>query len=153
MDIEMNDELGVEVEMQGALTATVERLAAATAMLEQAVERMFGRQGEFAVSAEAGVGRIVATVESNREAELEQRLAAAEIEIAELRAAGVSAPVVVTHSQGRKTLPVSMVNLLAKQGVTVDSMEAGALDAALVSLSIEQRIAVKAQLMRAGLLG
>jgi hypothetical protein len=46
-----------------------------------------------------------------------------------------------------------MVTLLAKQGVTVDSMEAGALDAALVSLSIEQRIAVKAQLMRSGMLG
>jgi hypothetical protein len=153
MDIEMNDALDVEAEMQGALTATVERLAAATAMLEQAVERMFGRQGEFAVSAEAGVGRIVATVESKHEAELEQRLAAAEAEIAELRAAGVYAPASVTHSQGRKTLPVSMVNLLAKQGVTVDSMEAGALDAALVSLSIEQRIAVKAQLMRVGLLG
>jgi hypothetical protein len=153
MDIEMNDALDVEVEAQGALTATIERLAAATAMLEQAVERMFGRQCEFAVSAEAGVGRIVATVESNREAELEQRLAAAETEIAELRASGVSAPVGITHSQGRKTLPVSMVNLLAKQGVTVDSMEAGAIDSALVSLSIEQRIAVKAQLMRVGLLG
>jgi len=159
MDIEMNDELGVEVELGGTLavedafTTTVERLAAATAMLEQAVERMFERQGELAVSAEASVGRIVATVESKREAELEQKLAAAEAEIAELRAAGASAPVAVTHSQGRKTLPVSMVNLLAKQGVTVDSMEAGALDAALVSLSIEQRIAVKAQLIRAGLLG
>jgi hypothetical protein len=156
MDIEMNDDLDVEVELEGAsdaLTATVERLSAATAMLEQAVERMFGRQGELAVSAEASVGRIVATVESKRETELEQKLAAAEAEIAELRAAGASAPVGVTHSQGRKTLPVSMVNLLAKQGVSVDSMEAGALDAALVSLSIEQRIAVKAQLMRAGLLG
>jgi hypothetical protein len=159
MDIEMNDDLDVEVELEGAsmaedaLMATVERLAAATAMLEQAVERMFGRQGELAVSAGASVGRIVATVESKRETELEQKLAAAEAEIAELRAAGASAPAAVTHSQGRKTLPVSMVNLLAKQGVTVDSMEAGALDAALVSLSIEQRIAVKAQLMRAGLLG
>jgi hypothetical protein len=159
MDIEMNDELDVEVELEGAsmaedaLTATVERLASATAMLERAVERMFGRQGELAVSAEASVGRIVATVESKREAELEQRLAAAEAEIAELRASGASAPVAVTHSGARKTLPGSMVNLLAKQGVSVDSMEAGALDAALVSLSIEQRIAVKAQLMRAGLLG
>jgi hypothetical protein len=60
-------------------------------------------------------------------------------------------PVGVTH--GRKTLPVAMVSLLAKQGVAVDSIEAGALDAALVSLSMEQRFAVKAQLMRAGLLG
>jgi hypothetical protein len=46
-----------------------------------------------------------------------------------------------------------MVNLLAKQGVSADSIEAGALDAALSSLSMEQRFAVKAQLMRAGLLG
>ena len=43
--------------------------------------------------------------------------------------------------------------LSSPQGVTVDSLEAGALDAALASLSVEQRIAVKAQLMRAGLLG
>ena len=54
---------------------------------------------------------------------------------------------------GRKTLPASMATLLAKQGVTVDSLEAGALDAALSSLSLEQRIAVKAQLMRSGMLG
>jgi hypothetical protein len=45
-----------------------------------------------------------------------------------------------------------MTTLLAKQGVTIDTIEAGALDAALASLSIEQRIAVKAQLLRAGLL-
>jgi len=37
-----------------------------------------------------------------------------------------------------------MTNLLARQGVTVDSLEAGALDAALISLSIEQRIASSA---------
>jgi hypothetical protein len=43
--------------------------------------------------------------------------------------------------------------MLGKQGLAIDSLEAGALDAALGSLSIEQRIAVKAQLMRAGVLG
>ena len=137
MEIEMKDELG----------RTVERLAAAAGLLEQAVERLAQRQNDFALDAEASIGRIVATVEGRREAELEEKLAAAEAQIAELKAAGA----VVSH--GRKTLPVAMVNLLAKQGVTVDSMEAGAVDAALVSLSVEQRIAVKAQLMRAGLLG
>jgi hypothetical protein len=45
-----------------------------------------------------------------------------------------------------------MATMLAKQGVTVDSFEAGALDTALTSLSLEQRIAVKAQLLRSGLL-
>jgi hypothetical protein len=142
MELEMKDELGI----------TVERLTAAAGLLEQAVERLAQRQSDFALDAEASIGRIVATVEARREAELEEKLAAAEAQIAELKAAAaVSVPVTVTH--GRKTLPVGMVNLLAKQGVAVDSMEAGAVDAALVSLSVEQRIAVKAQLMRAGLLG
>ncbi|MBB5317598.1 phage protein D [Edaphobacter lichenicola] len=140
MELEMKDELG----------STVERLAAAAGLLEQAVERLAQRQNDFAMDAEASIGRIVATVERQREAELEEKLAAAEAQIAELKAAAASVPAEVTH--GRKTLPVSMANLLAKQGVTVDTMEAGAVDAALVSLSVEQRIAVKAQLMRSGLL-
>ena len=126
------------------MTAVVERLAATAGLLEEAVERLAQRQSD----AEASIGRIVATVEARREAELEEKLAAAEAEIAELRASSVSP----TVTNGRKTLPVAMASLLAKQGVTVDSIEAGALDAALVSLSLEQRIAVKAQLLRAGLL-
>ena len=138
----------MEMEMKDELGATVERLAAAAGLLEQAVERLAQRQSEFAVDAEASIGRIVATVEGRREAELEEKLAAAEAKIAELQA---SVPASVTN--GRKTLPAAMTTLLAKQGVTVDSIEAGALDAALVSLSMEQRFAVKAQLMRAGLLG
>jgi hypothetical protein len=133
----------MEMEMKDELGAFVQRLAAAAGLLEQAVERLAERQKD----AEASIGRISATVD----AELEERLAAAEAQIADLKAAAASVPATVTH--GRKTLPVGMVNLLAKQGVTVDSIEAGALDAALVSLSLEQRIAVKAQLMRAGLLG
>src|SRR5271170_2619399 len=142
MEMEMKDELGM----------TVERLAAAAGLLEQAVERLAQRQNDFALDAEASIGRIVATVERQREAELEEKLAAAEAQISELKAAAAhSVHTDVTH--GRKTLPASMVNLLAKQGVTVDAMEAGAVDAALVSLSVEQRIAVKSQLMLAGLLG
>jgi len=116
--------------------------------LEQAVERPAQRQSEFALDAEASIGRIVATV--GREAELEAKLVAAEAEIAELKA---SASVTIAVTNGRKTMPVSVTNMLAKQGVAVDSLEAGALDGALGSLSIEQRIAVKAQLMRAGVLG
>src|ERR1700679_2296872 len=149
--MEEKGEEAMEMEMRDELGSTVERLAAAAGLLEQAVERLAQRQNDFAIDAEASIGRIVATVEGRREAELEAKLAAAEAQIAELKASAAYVPVSVTH--GRKTLPVGMVNLLAKQGVAVDSMEAGALDAALVNLSIEQRIAVKAQLMRAGLLG
>lgn len=139
MEMEMKDELGV----------TVERLAAAAGLLEQAVERLAQRQNAFVEDAEASISRIVATVDAHREAELEEKLAAAELKIAELQARGG----MVAPATGRKTLPTAMTSLLAKQGVTVDSLEAGSLDAALVSLSLEQRIAVKSQLIRAGLLG
>ena len=140
----------MEIEMRDELSLTVDRLAAAAEMLEKTMERLAERQSAFTVNAEASLERMVATAEQGREAELERKLAEAEAKIAELSAAAVTVPVAVTH--GRKTLPAGMATMLAKQGVTVDSMEAGALDAALVSLSIEQRMAVKAQMMRAGLL-
>lgn len=138
------------METKDELTVAVERLAAAADLLEQTIERLTERQSAFAVDAEASIGRIVATVEARREAELEEKLAAAERRIAELHAAA-SVPVAVTN--GRKTLPLAMTNLLAKQGVSLESVEAGTLDAALGGLSMEQRFAVKAQMLRAGLLG
>jgi len=130
----------MQTEVNIGLETTVERLAAAAALLEQAMERLAERQRET----ETTVGRISATVE----AALEDRLAAAEAKIAQLEATNV--PEEVTN--GRKTLPAGMATLLAKQGVTIDSVDAGALDTALGSLSIEQRIAVKAQLIRSGML-
>ncbi len=75
------------MEMKDELGSTVERLAAAAGLLEQAVERLAQRQSDFAMDAEASIGRIVATVEARREAELEEKLAAAEAQIAELKAA------------------------------------------------------------------
>jgi hypothetical protein len=139
----------MEMEMNNDLSMTVERLAAAASLLEQAAERLSEKQSTFHEDAEATIGRIVATVDTHREIELEQKLAAAERKIAELQASAAPA----AAPAGRKTLPTSMTTLLAKQGVTLDSIEAGTLDAALTSLSLEQRIAVKSQLIRAGLLG
>jgi predicted RNase H-like nuclease (RuvC/YqgF family) len=135
------------------LTETMERLEAVAEALEQAAERIAEQQVALAAEAQQSVGRIVATVETAREVELERRLAEAEQKIAELTAA--AAP----KAAGRVTLPAGMATMLAKQGVTLDaggsfpSMEASAIDGALASLSIEQRIAVKSELLRAGLLG
>jgi hypothetical protein len=51
-------------------------------------------------------------------------------------------------------LPASTANLLAKHGMgEAGQIEQGVLDTALQSLPVEQRIAVKSQLLRAGLLG
>jgi hypothetical protein len=139
----------MEMELRDELGATVERLAAAAGLLELAVERLAQRQDAFSENAEASIGRIVATVEARREAELEEKLAAAELKIAELQARGVGNAFAVA----RKTVPATAAHLFAKHGSAMDPMDTGALDAALVNLSLEQRIAVKAQLMRAGLLG
>jgi predicted nucleic acid-binding Zn-ribbon protein len=128
------------------LQTAADRLMEAASALERTVSRVAEQQVALAAEAESQVNRIVATVESQREAELERKLAAAEAKIAELMASASTQPV------GRKTLPTTMATMLAKQGVVVDSVEAGSIDGALSSLSIEQRIAVKSELMRAGLL-
>ena len=143
------------------LVEATERLEAVAEALEVAAERLSNERVAMAAEAEERVGRIVATVESAREAELEQKLAEAQAKIAELTAGAAvqAAAAVVSQSAGRKTLPAGMVSMLAKQGVSLEpaaggvSLEAGALDGALASLSIEQRIAVKAEMRRAGLLG
>jgi hypothetical protein len=119
----------MEMEMNdeiGTTIETIDRLAAAASLLEQTVER------------------------------LEEKIAAAEHQLAALEA-NAGCPTSRRDVGSRKTLPTQMTTLLARQGVTLDSLEpgslqAGSLDAALSSLSIEQRIAVKAQLLRAGLL-
>jgi len=97
-----------------------------------------------AVEAQASVARIVAESESSHVIELTRRLEETEAKIASL-----------TASAGRKTVTAGTATLLAKQGVDVGTvgLEAGALDGALAHLSVEQRIAVKAELMRAGLVG
>jgi hypothetical protein len=134
----------------------MERLDGVVSALEAAAERMAERQVALAAEVEGHVercvGRITATVESAREAELEKRLAEAEARIAELSASAASSVV------GRKTLPAGMSVMLAKQGVSLQGgegevvLEAASLDAALASLSVEQRIAVKAELLRTGML-
>jgi len=56
-------------------------------------------------------------------------------------------------SPNRKTLPALVTNLLAKSNIDVnESMDPHALDSALSQLSIDQRIAVKMQMARAGLI-
>jgi hypothetical protein len=115
----------------------MERLEAAAGLLERALTALQERQGE--------VERISATVEqSKRELELADKLAAAEREIAELKAASHD-PMPL-----RRTVPPSTSEMLAKHGIADGPVDVRTLDAALSGLSLEQRIAVKTQLLRAG---
>ncbi len=137
-------EIESSVAETGTLDETAARMFAAAERLEQAADRLRERHEE----AEASIGRILATTESRRESDLEAKLAVAEARIGELEARASSA-----GTGGRRTAPASAATLLSKGGVAVEGIEAGTLDAAMTSLSLEQRMAVKAQLMRAGLLG
>jgi len=120
-----------------------ERLEAATAVLERTLNWLEERQG--ALSGE--VEKISATVEqSRRETELAAKLAEVERELAEVKAA--SAANVVNPL--RRTMPAATAEMLAKHGIGEGPVDVKALDAALSGLSLEQRIAVKTQLLRAG---
>ena len=127
--------------MENEVREIIERLDAATSLLERTLTEFEERQG-------AGeVGRISATVEQcRREAELCERLAAAERELAELKAAAAQN----TPNPTRRTVPASTTEMLAKHGIADGPVDVRALDAALAGLSLEQRIAVKSQLLRAG---
>jgi hypothetical protein len=134
----MDENNGREMESAERLEAAADRLEKTVAWLEERQAAMTG-----------DVAKIVATVDATadaRQRDLERKLEEAEQQIAELKAQAAAA-------NGRKTLPVATMQLLAKQGIgSVDGMEAGSLDAALTGLSLEQRVAVKAQLIRAGAL-
>jgi hypothetical protein len=124
----------------------VERLEAAATLLE----RTLGLLEERVASANALAGdveKISATVEqSRREAELAEKLEATERELAALKAPASQAIL----NPLRKTLPAAANEMLAKHGIGDGPVDVRALDAALSGLGLEQRIAVKTQLLRSG---
>ena len=122
-----------------------ERLEAAAAQFERTLRGLEDRLAA-ACALTGEVERISATVEqTRREAELAEKLAAAEREIRELK---VAAPTALQSL--RRTLPSSTAEMLAKHGIGDGPVDVRTLDAALAGLSLEQRIAVKTQLLRAG---
>ena len=147
MEVETNEVLN-------SLSISLERLSIAASALEMTAAKL--EQREAAMSGD--VERITAAVENSgeglrRELELERKLMEAEQRISDLLAAQEESARPARAVSTRKTLPAATVQLLAKQGIdTLDSIESGTLDAALCGLSIEQRIAVKSQLLRTGAL-
>jgi hypothetical protein len=123
-----------------------ERLEAATITLERTLSRLEERVA--AATASSGeVERISATVEQGRrEVELAEKLAATERELRDLKASAAATLV----NPLRRTVPAATSEMLAKHGIADGPVDVRALDAALSGLSLEQRIAVKTQLLRAG---
>jgi hypothetical protein len=119
------------------------RLEAATTLLERTLNWLEERQ----VALTGEVERISATVEQGRrEAELAEKLTAVERELAEVKSAAAPA----AANPLRRTMPAATSEMLAKHGIGDGPVDVRTLDAALAGLSLEQRIAVKSQLLRAG---
>ncbi len=147
---------GESMDMQ--TNAVADRLETAAALLERTLGMLEERHRDLSGEVE----RISATVETTRrEEELAEKLEAVERELAELKAArfeaqGEARLNAQAHALPkaleplRRTLPSSTAEMLAKHGVGESAVDVRTLDAALSGLSLEQRIAVKSQLRRAG---
>jgi len=132
-----------------SFAATAQRLAVAAETLERVLGRMEAQQEEMG----SKVDRIVAAVEETLAAqggnaepdskELEARMADLEKVNTELKAQATRL--------ARKTFSPMVTALLGKYETDGD-MNSGVLDKTLSALSVEQRIAVKAEMARAGIL-
>ena len=120
-----------------------ERLEAAMALLERTLNWLEERQSTLTGEVE----KISATVEqTRRETELAEKLAVAERALSELKASTTQS----VPTPLRRTLPAATSEMLAKRGIGDGPVDVQTLDAALSGLSLEQRIAVKTQLLRSG---
>jgi predicted RNase H-like nuclease (RuvC/YqgF family) len=124
----------------------VERLEAAATLLERTLGWLEERQRSLSGEVE----RISATIEgTRREEELLAKLEEVERELAAVRAAAAE-KLPKPLEPLRRTLPSATAEMLAKHGIGEGMVDVRTLDAALAGLSLEQRIAVKSQLRRAG---
>ena len=134
------------------MMAAAERLAAATETLDRILGKLDAQQEML----NAKVDRIVAVVEESvtqtterRQAEgtgidLQQRVVQLEQSNADLKAQA--------SRMARKTLSPVVSALIAKNEIEGERLDPAVLNKTLAALSVEQRIAVKAELARAGMI-
>lgn len=132
------------------LAMTAERLANAAESLGRVLSRLDTQQEAL----NAKIDRIVAAVEDGTEGngDTDARLHELQERIAELQKANHDLKAQATRTT-RKTLSPLVTSVLAKSGSdSADRLDLTVLDKTLLPLSIEQRIAVKAEMARAGLI-
>jgi len=139
-------------EMVQQMMAAAARLAGATETLDRVLGKLDAQQEML----NAKVDRIVAAVEENitqtterHQAEatgtdLQQRVVQLEKSNADLKAQA--------SRMARKTLSPVVSALIGKNEIEGERMDPGLLNKTLAALSVEQRIAVKAELARAGMI-
>jgi hypothetical protein len=139
-------------EMIQQMMVTAERLAAATETLDRVLGKLDAQQEVL----NAKVDRIVAAVEESLTqtterrqsggggSELQQRVLQLEKSNADLKAQA--------SRMVRKTLSPVVSALIGKNEIEGERLDPGMLNKTLAALSVEQRIAVKAELARAGMI-
>ena len=136
--------------MEEQLVSGMEQLSHQMLAVMGQVERAIAAMEERHAHVCGDVQKIVATAEGALSdagrAELERKLAEAEQKIAVLEARTQKGTETV-----RKTVAAGAVPMLGKGDLSTGE-QTGVLDAALGGLSLEQRIAVKSQLLRSGLI-
>lgn len=148
MDLETNDTAAQNAEQTDGQNTT-DRLASATQSLAEALVNI---NAQFE-SLHAKVDRIVAAVdEASCHAEGDGKCLCQASAMAELEKKNHDLKAQAAQAR-RKTLSPMVTTLLAKEGVEGEALiETPVVEKALAGLSIEQRIAVKAELARAGIL-
>ena len=135
-------------EMVQQLMATAERLATAA----ESLDRVLGRLDSQQEALNAKVDRIVASVDEGRDPANEEATRQLQARVEELEKSNQDLKA-QTARMARKTLPPMVSAILAKSGEgSGEKIDKSILDKTLQSLSIEQRIAVKAELARAGMI-
>ncbi len=139
-------------EMVQQMMAAAERLAAATETLDRVLGKLDAQQEML----NAKVDRIVAAVEENvtqtterpqaegTGTDLQQRVVQLEKSNADLKAQA--------SRMARKTLSPVVSALIGKNEIESERLDPALLNKTLAALSVEQRIAVKAELARAGMI-
>jgi hypothetical protein len=139
-------------EMVQQMMAAAERLAAASETLDRVLRNLDAQQDIL----NAKVDRIVAAVEESvtqttgrRQVEdagtgLQERVAQLEKSNADLKAQA--------SRMARKTLSPVVSALIGKNDIDGERLDPAVLNKTLAALSVEQRIAVKAELARAGMI-
>ena len=140
----------MDEQLTNQLMASAEKLAAAAASLENAVARLDAQHEAL----NAKVERIVAAVDESLAVRADSGADAKQLQarVAELEQANNELKAQAARLT-RKTLPPLVSTLLSKSmGEAAPTLDPAVLDKALGSLSLEQRIAVKAEMARAGMI-
>jgi enoyl reductase-like protein len=138
-------------EMVQQMMAAAERLAAATETFDRVLEKLDAQQQLL----NAKVDRIVAAVEETTQTterrhadgtatDLQQRVVELEKSNADLKAQA--------SRMARKTLSPVVSALIGKNEIEGERLDPAVLNKTLAALSVEQRIAVKSELARAGMI-